>query len=62
MDNKNDHVIHRHGEALNQLASQMNRETMMMNNLSEKMQRDSRSMRILTSVALIYLPASLIAV
>jgi len=33
-----------------------------MNEISEKMQRDSRSMRVLTSAALIYMPASLVAV
>jgi hypothetical protein len=62
LDHRNDHVVHHHGEALNRIATQTNRESVVMNELSEKMQKDSRFMRILTSVALIYLPASLIAV
>lgn len=62
LDHRNDQALHRHGEAMNMLATEANRESSVMNELSEKMQKDSRSMRVLTSVALIYLPASLIAV
>jgi hypothetical protein len=62
LDHRNDQVLHRYGEAMNKLATEANRESSVMNELSEKMQKDSRSMRILTSVAFIYLPASLIAV
>jgi hypothetical protein len=62
LDHRNDQVLHRYGEVMNKLATEANRESSVMNELSEKMQKDSRSMRILTSVAFIYLPASLIAV
>lgn len=62
LDHRNDQVLHRHGKVMNELAIEANRERTVINELSEKMQKDSRSMRVLTSVALIYLPASLIAV
>ena len=50
------------GKDLNRLISQSTQNGATMTELSLKMQRDSRSMRILTSVALVYLPISLIAV
>lgn len=62
LDQRNDQILHLQGEAMNNLALEANRESAVMKNLSEMMQKDSRSMRVLTSVALVYLPASLIAV
>jgi hypothetical protein len=62
MDQRNDHVLQRHGETLKQLALQASREGAVMKELSQKMQKDSQVMRVLTSVAFIYLPPSLVAV
>jgi Mg2+ and Co2+ transporter CorA len=62
MDQRNDHAMQRNGEILEQLTLQTNRESRLMTELSEKMATDSQIMRILTSVAIFYLPPSLIAV
>ena len=50
------------GDAMNTLALEAKKESTFMHLVTEKMQSDSRVMRVLTSVAFVYLPASLIAV
>jgi len=62
MDQRNDHVLQHHGQTLKQLALQGSRESAVIKELSQKMQKDSQVMRVLTSVAFIYLPPSLVAV
>jgi hypothetical protein len=62
LDHRNDEVLHKNGEALRQISfsTQLASEDTKM--LLGKTQEDSRSMKILTFIALIYLPASLVAV
>ena len=60
--NRNNQAMFDLGWSLNTLTTQINKETAAMNEISEKMQKDSRSMRVLSSAALIYMPASLVAV
>ena len=47
---------------LRDLASASNTQSEYLRVLTEKMHKDSRSVRILTFVALVYLPSSLLAV
>jgi len=54
MDQRNDHVLQHHGQTLKQLALQGSRESAVIKELSQKMQKDSQVMRVLTSVAIIY--------
>ncbi|RFU33947.1 hypothetical protein B7463_g2363, partial [Scytalidium lignicola] len=59
--NRNNQAMFDLGRSLNALTTQTNKETAAMNEISEEMRKDSRSMWVLTSAALIYLPASLVA-
>ncbi|KAA8895938.1 hypothetical protein FN846DRAFT_967298 [Sphaerosporella brunnea] len=53
--------IHRNGEAMEQLTKAASIESGILTKLAEESWRDARSVKILTFVAMLYLPASLIA-
>jgi Mg2+ and Co2+ transporter CorA len=55
-------LIRQNGETISQLASSSFSETKAIARLTEDSQRDARSVKILTFVAMLYLPASLVAV
>jgi hypothetical protein len=62
LDQRNDQVLHLQGKTMSDLALEAKREGVVMKELSEKMQEDSRAMRVLSAVALVYLPTGLVAV
>lgn len=62
LEYRNDETIHRDSEASQQILSASHAENRIIVPLSEKMQRDSRWTRVVTCIAFIYLPASLVAV
>ena len=62
LEHRNKQAMYELGETLNKLTVQSNKDQAATSDLSKKMQRDSRSMRALTSAALVYMPASLLAV
>jgi hypothetical protein len=55
-------AIRSNGEALNQITSAIRTENEKLNELTSKTARDSKTMKALTFLATLYLPASLIAV
>lgn len=54
--------IHQNGEAVKQLIIASNAENQTLARLAEESQRGSRVLKVLTFVAMLYLPATLIAV
>lgn len=62
MDYRNDDTIKENGVIMASMATAANAQNQTLKVLAEKTQKDSRSMRIITFIAMAYLPATLIAV
>jgi hypothetical protein len=59
---RTDELLHQNGLSLKELAFEGSSENKHLLEIGRKTQRDSRTMRVATTVATFYLPASLVAV
>lgn len=62
LEHRHDKFLRIQSEDMSRLALDASRENAVMKTLSEKMQDDAQIMRILTSIAFLFMPANLIAV
>ena len=62
LDHRNDEVLHNNGHSLRNLAEKSASQSSLMVSMAELARYDSRTMRIVSFIALIYLPVNLVSV
>lgn len=62
LDHRNDAVIHNNGSSLKNLAHKSSYQSELMLSMAEVTRYDSRTVRIITFIAMIYLPVNLVSV